>query len=157
MISIYVDGSCRGNPGPGGYGVVVCEHNWGAPPEDYKVLYAHQERCDKTTNNREEMKAIIYALKVYGPFEPTICSDSAYCVNTFTKWMDGWKRNGWRRAKNQPVENLDLVQEYDKLKQKFHCDLIKVSGHSGNFWNELADQLATGKITAEEVIVTYGT
>lgn len=156
MIVIYTDGSCKGNPGPGGFGVVVCECDWGDTPENFKIINAYQEQSSQTTNNREEMKAIIWAVENYGITDLTIYSDSAYSVNTFTKWMPGWKNNGWKRPRNQPVENLDLVQKYDFLSQLYKFNLIKVPGHKGIFHNELADQLATGKITVAEVMSKYG-
>lgn len=102
-----------------------------------------------------EMTAILWALETYGKLDilPIVWSDSAYCVNTFNTWMWSWKNNGWRRSKNQPVENLDLVQKYDSLiSQNYRIDLRKIAGHSGLKYNELADALATGKVTPEEVI-----
>ena len=156
MIHIFVDGSCKGNPGPGGFGVVICQGEWGDNPKDYKIINAYQERCSQTTNNREEMKAIIWTVENCGEADPIIYSDSAYCVNTFSKWMYGWRDNGWKRPKNQPVENLDLVQKYYALSQTHNITLMKVPGHSGVLYNELADQLATGKITTEEVMNKYG-
>ena len=147
MIEIYTDGSCNGNPGPGGWGAVVVK--------DGIVVNAVSERSPQTTNNKEEMKAILWALDNYGKEAPLsiVWSDSAYCVNTFNTWMWNWKRNGWRRAKNQPVENLNLVKEYDMLTQEGHrIDLRKVAGHSGVKYNEIADGLATGRLKPEEVI-----
>lgn len=85
----------------------------------------------------------------YGKSMPGILvySDSAYCVNTFTKWMYGWERNNWLKSDNKPPENLELIQAYYKLEQQgFKINLQKIKGHAGNKWNELADQLATGKI-----------
>lgn len=158
MITIFTDGSCSGNPGPGGFGVVVCEHNWGAPIEDYKVVYAYQEREDNTTNNRMEMKAIIWALENYGNSEPTVYSDSSYCVNSFTKWIQGWKANGWARAGGKKLENLDLIKQYDSLvnNESRKIDLHYIKGHAGKTYNEIADDLATGRISIEEVMKQYG-
>lgn len=156
MIHIYTDGSCSGNPGPGGFGVVVCESNWGDTIENYKVIDAHQERHDNTTNNRMEMSAIIWALENYGNCEPTIHSDSAYCINTFTNWIKRWKANGWTRAGGKKIENLDLVKRYDELvKQGKVIDLRKCKGHAGDIWNEIADGLATGRLSAEGIIKEY--
>ena len=153
MITVYVDGSCRGNPGPGGFGVIVVE--------DDKVIAAYQERHSSTTNNRMEMSAIIYALENYGAregdfFAPIVYSDSSYCVNSFTNWINGWKANGWVRAGGKKLENLDLIQTYDMLRQKFKIDLRKIKGHDGILYNELADGLATGQISVEDVLREYG-
>lgn len=155
MITIYTDGSCRGNPGPGGFGVIVVE--------DDKVIAAYQEQHSSTTNNRMEMSAIIYALENYGAkegdfFAPIVYSDSSYCVNSFTNWIKNWKANGWVRAGNKSLENKDLILEYDRLttKEGLRVDLRYVKGHNGTLFNELADQLATGKITEQQVLDMYG-
>ena len=153
MITIYTDGSCRGNPGPGGFGVIVVE--------DDKVIAAYSEKSIGTTNNREEMKAIIYALENYGAkkgdfFVPTVYSDSAYCVNSFTNWIKGWKANGWVRAGGKKLENLDLIKTYDMLEKDYKIDLRKISGHAGEIYNELADALATGRMSVEEILKEYG-
>lgn len=82
----------------------------------------------------------------YGKQNPIVYSDSAYCVNTFNTWMFSWVNSGWYKANKQQPENLDLIQAYYELWLKGHrIDLRKVKGHAGNKWNELADQLATGK------------
>ena len=144
---IYTDGACSGNPGPGGFGVVVCGDNGTIQTE-------YSEHCEKTTNNREEMKAIIYAMRNYGCsfllFDemPLVYSDSAYCVNMFNEWIFSWERNGWKRSKNQEILNLDLVKEYWNLYQQgYRIDLRKIKGHAGQKGNERADALATGKIS----------
>lgn len=147
MKYIYVDGSCRGNPGPGGFGAIILK--------DDRVIDAVKERCPSTTNNREEMKAIIWAMKNYGKDHPipVVYSDSSYCVNSFTLWLDGWRRNGWVRAGNKTLENKDLIQEYDRLLQEgYRIDLRKVPGHAGVQWNEVADALATEKMTIKEAL-----
>lgn len=142
MIIIYTDGSCSRNPGPGGFGVVITDNN--------NIIAQYQERTDSTTNNREEMKAIIWALENYGRglnYPPIVYSDSMYCVNTFNTWMKSWKANGWKRAKGKQVENLDLVKKYDKLiEEGYQIDLRYIKGHAGHEFNELADKLATGTI-----------
>lgn len=150
---IYTDGSCQRNPGPGGFGVIVVENDM--------VVAAYSERTNDTTNNREEMKAIIYALENYGAkdgefFCPIVYSDSSYCVNSFTSWIDGWKAKGWVRAGGKKLENLDLIKTYDMLRQDYKIDLRKVKGHAGEIYNELADALATGRMTAEEILREYG-
>lgn len=163
MFTIYTDGSCSGNPGPGGFGVVVVE-SWDIP-ENGVIIDACTKRSPQTTNNREEMKAIIWALENYGDEKhrgngfviPIVYSDSAYCVNSFTNWIHGWKANGWTRAKGKKLENLDLIKRYDELvEQGYKIDLRKVEGHAGIEFNELADKLATGKINIEGVMERYG-
>lgn len=143
---IYTDGACSGNPGPGGFGVVVLDDQ-----ENY--VCHHSERVGSTTNNREEMKAIIWAFLKYGSknpvFAPTIFSDSNYAVMTFTNWMFTWQHHGWFRSNGQEPENLDLVKVFYKHWQDgYRINLQRVKGHAGNKWNELADQLATGKFKA---------
>lgn len=152
MIEIYVDGSCKKNPkGTGGFGVVVVK-------DGIFILTSYQKFSDSTTNNREEMEAIIFALENYGVDKdsfhyPIVYSDSQYCVKTFTDWMFKWKANGWVRPNNQKVENLDLVKKFDKLlNEGKRIDLRKVKGHSGQVYNELADELATGKRKADNIL-----
>lgn len=99
-----------------------------------------------------EMEAIIHAVKqAYAAHlyqnAPIIKSDSAYAVNTFTSWMYGWQRNGWKRSGNKPVENLDLVKEFYELQDAGQlCILQHIRGHMGNKWNEYVDKLARGLI-----------
>lgn len=142
---IYTDGSAHPtNPGPGGFGVVVLDND-----ENVITCYSKQTK-EITTNNREEIKAILYTLLKYGNNkQPAIVySDSAYCVNTFTNWMYGWAGKGWIKSDKKPPENLDLIKVYyDYVKKGYKIDLRKVKGHSGHRWNELADGLATGRIT----------
>lgn len=162
---IYTDGSCTGNGkavNSGGFGVIVLDN-------DEKLLYNYNKRCENTTNNREELKAILYSFLNYGininnPLYgfnnydiPIVYSDSNYCVQTFNEWMFSWARNGWTKSDHNQPENLDLIQAYYDWYQKgYRIDLRKVKGHAGNKWNEIADQLATGKITSEEVTKIYG-
>lgn len=162
MIVIYTDGSALNNgakDAEGGFGVVVCETYGRDDPLDYKIIDAYAERARGTTNNRMEISAITWALRKYGKsrdcgiISPLVYSDSAYCVNTFNNWMKGWKAKGWKRSKGQTVENLDLIKEWDNLlNEGYSIDLRHIKGHNGHIWNELADDLATGKISVEEVI-----
>jgi ribonuclease HI len=140
---IYTDGSCRANgspDAPGGYGVVAIDG-------DKIFTYAHQEVG--TTNNRQEMKAILYALLNFGDkeFAPTVYTDSGYAFNTFTDWMYIWEMRGWRKGNQEVPENLDLIKAYFEYEREgYKINLKKVKGHSGNKWNEYADGLATGRI-----------
>lgn len=147
MITIYTDGSAHPNPGPGGYGVVVVNNGL--------LEHVYQKQTDNTTNNREEIKAILYSLIKYGKNKntPIVYSDSAYCINIFTNWMFGWERNGWIKSDGKTPENLDLIQAfYDLYQQGYRINLQKVKGHAGNYYNELADDLATGRIKEMEIL-----
>jgi ribonuclease HI len=144
----YTDGACSKNgqdDAKGGFGVVCIDEDTDT------IIYQHAEFHENTTNNRMEMMAIIHALKtaydnMFISSAPIIRSDSAYAINTFTSWMYNWQRNNWKRAGNKPVENLDLVQEFYMLQMRgYTCLLEKVTGHSGNKWNEYCDELATNK------------
>lgn len=154
MVTVYTDGACQGNgkkENSGGFGVVVIN-------EKQEIIEQYSKLCSNTTNNREELKAILYALIKYGTQEtaawelhpqtpPIVYSDSAYAVNTLTNWMFSWEKNNWKKADKQTPENLDLIQAYFELYQKgYRIDLRKVKGHAGNKWNEMADALATGRI-----------
>lgn len=163
-IRIYTDGSARNNGyanSSGGFGVVVLQvPDFCTDDTNAKLVAVIQQRTSPTTNNQEEMKAIIWALENYGKDPsgtPVVYSDSSYAINTFTNWMWGWKEHGWIRGKNKIPENLDLVKYYDKLIQEgYRIQLEKVRGHNGDKWNELADMLATGKINEEEAMRRYG-
>lgn len=156
----YTDGSCLSNGkigAKGGFGVVGVNENTD------KLELAYSDFTTGTTNNREEIKAILYVMKNYGAQDedwcqpPVVYSDSSYCVNTFNTWMFGWARNGWIKSDKKVPENLDLIQEYyDLCKEGYKIDLRKIKGHAGEEWNELADQLARGFISIEEAYNTYG-
>jgi ribonuclease HI len=160
---IYTDGSCCGNgkaQNNGGFGVIVVDN-------DEKLLFNYNKRSENTTNNREEIKAILYSFLNYGVniynnsnFNieiPIVYSDSNYCVQTFNEWMFNCANHGWIKSDKKQPENLDLIQAYYDWYQKgYRIDLRKVKGHNGNKWNEVADQLATGKLTPEEVYKIYG-
>lgn len=141
VIYMYTDGACKGNPGPGGFGVISVKNK--------EVQYKYSESCDNTTNNREELKAILHVFELADK-NPNlyyiIMSDSAYCVNTINDWIFKWSNNNWKRSNNQPVENLDLIQSLYKylIKDFWNCQVIKTKAHCGNIPNEIADALATG-------------
>ena len=141
MIEIYTDGSSKGNPGTGGYGVVVLI--------DDVIDYIFSEQEQYTTNNQMELKAIIHALELiktkYKENECIIYSDSAYCVNMCNDWINKWAQNGWKTSKNEEIKNIDLIKKlYELLKVDFPNFVIKKCiGHSGNIGNELADAAAS--------------
>ncbi len=150
---IYCDGSAYPNPGPGGFGVIVLD-------KSKKLVYhIHRESSENTTNNREELKAILYCLKKFGGNVssdhnddflvniPIVYSDSAYAINTYTNWMFSWAENDWNKSDNQKPENLDIIQEYYKLfLEGYRIDLQKIKGHSGDFWHDFADNLAANRL-----------
>ena len=139
----YTDGSSKGNPGSGGYGVVEYDI------KSNIIFYIYSEYFKNVTNNQMELKAILHVIKSAVADKENsylVYSDSAYAVNSINTWMYGWARNGWVNRKKKPVENLDLIQEiysYLEFPMK-NFDLKKIDGHSGNLGNELADALATG-------------
>ena len=155
----YTDGACSGNGkinSTGGFAIVAVNDNG-------NVENAYAKRCEGTTNNREELKAIVRTMLLYGIKNdewgqpPIVYSDSNYCVQTFNTWMFSWARNGWIKSDKKEPENLDLIKAYyDHYMEGYRIDLRKVKGHAGNTYNELADKLATGKMSVEEVIKNYG-
>ena len=164
MYKMYVDGSCKGNgkaTNSGGFGVVIVEEIDNVE----KLVYTYSKISENTTNNREELKAILYTMLNYGNtnmFEgwgapPVVYSDSSYCVNTFNEWMFNWANNGWVKSDKKVPENLDLIKAYyDHHNRGYRIDLRKIKGHAGHRGNELADKLATGEISAEEAMKIYG-
>ena len=137
-IEAFTDGACKGNPGPGGWGVVLRYQGAEQPVE--KTLYGGEPH---TTNNRMELMAAISALAALKePCEVALTTDSQYVRKGITEWIVGWKRNNWRTAAKKPVVNVDLWQQLDTLNQKHTVQWHWVKGHSGHRENELADQLA---------------
>ena len=160
IIRFYTDGSCRTNPGPGGYGVLMLIDGW-------EVTKEYSEHCDSTTNNREELKAIIKALEAAtslleempNTFDKIyIYSDSAYCVNMCNDWIWTWARNDWKNSKKKVVENVDLVHTLYKYLNKdfFNCqvEIRKVKGHVGIWENEYVDALATGDEKKKKLLLS---
>ena len=133
-ISIWTDGACSGNPGPGGWGAVLIS---GEHEKDLKGGEAD------TTNNRMELTAAIEALDALKrPSVVDIHTDSQYVKGGITGWIHGWKRNGWKTADKKPVKNIDLWQRLDAALQRHTVTWHWVKGHAGNEANERADQLA---------------
>jgi ribonuclease HI len=153
MIEIYVDGSCSGNGKEnncGGAGVCVL-----VPDQrflsGFRLNYIWSTREKNTTNNRMELTALLYALEqtqtIYKEEQCIIKSDSAYCVNIFNEWIYSWANNGWVRAGNKEIENLDLIKQLYKYAtidfSNCNFSVERVSGHKGLLGNEIADALAT--------------
>ena len=146
QVEIFTDGSCLGNPGPGGYGAIL--------------RYKQTEKTFSagfrlTTNNRMEMMAAIVALEALTtPCEVVLSTDSQYVRQGITQWIIGWKKKGWMTANRQPVKNVDLWQALDAEVARHQIEWLWVKGHSGHPENERCDELAreaaSGKQLAED-------
>ena len=140
-VEIYTDGSCLGNPGPGGWGAIL--------------VYGDVEKEmsggeDNTTNNRMELLAAIMALEALKrPVAVTLTSDSSYLKDGITKWIHGWKKNGWKTAAKKPVANQDLWQRLDQAIAPHQINWQWVKGHAGHPMNERCDDLA--RMAAEAI------
>ena len=133
-IQIFTDGACRGNPGPGGWGVILRSGS------HEKELFGGEQ---STTNNRMELRAAIEGLAALKrPSRVTVTTDSQYVRQGITQWIEGWKRNQWRTSAKKPVKNQDLWQLLDELTSRHEVTWEWVRGHSGHPDNELADALA---------------
>lgn len=135
LVTIYTDGACSGNPGPGGWAAILEwkgqeKHITGAEPD--------------TTNNRMEMRAIIEALKALNrPCKVKVCSDSALIINAFNKgWIDKWQERNWKKSNKKPVENQDLWEEMLEAMDNHDIDWVKVKGHADDETNIRVDRLA---------------
>lgn len=134
VVEIFTDGACRGNPGPGGWGVLL---RFG---EHEKSLYGGET---ETTNNRMELMAAIKGLQaIKGPSKITLTTDSKYVMQGITEWIVNWKKRGWKTANKKPVKNVDLWQSLDAEIQAHNIEWKWVKGHSGHRENEIADDLA---------------
>lgn len=137
-VTIYTDGACSGNPGKGGWGAVLI---YGDIEKEMSGSEA------ETTNNRMEMTAVIEALKaVKEECEIELFTDSKYVMDGINEWIHGWKKRGWKTANKKPVKNVDLWQELDEINQSHNVNWNWVKGHSGDKYNEIADELATSAI-----------
>ena len=137
--TIYTDGACSGNPGPGGWGAVIFDNE-----NKQKNISGSEEN---TTNNRMELSATIMALKeVNKNSEITIYTDSTYVKNGITEWVLKWKENGWKNSNKKTVKNKDLWVKLLNLCEKNKISWKWVKGHSTNKYNNLADELATQAI-----------
>lgn len=133
-VEIFTDGACRGNPGPGGWGVLLRYR------DKEKSLYGGEVG---TTNNRMELMATIIALEsLKEPCNVTLTTDSKYVMNGITEWIDNWKKRGWKTAAKKPVKNEDLWRRLDQASKQHDINWQWVKGHSGHRENELADALA---------------
>lgn len=134
MVEMFTDGACRGNPGPGGWGVLL---RYG---DHEKSLFGGEPQ---TTNNRMELTAVIEGLNsLKRPCQVKITTDSTYVRDGITQWIDNWKKRNWKTAAKKPVKNQDLWQALDQAVQQHQVEWAWVKGHSGHRENEIADQLA---------------
>ena len=138
-VTIYTDGACSGNPGPGGWGAILI---YG---ENKKEISGGEK---ETTNNIMEITAVIESLKLLKyPCDVKLYSDSAYVVNAFTKnWVESWQKNGWINSKKEEVKNKELWKELIELTKTHNVTFIKVKGHSDNEFNNRCDELARDAI-----------
>jgi ribonuclease HI len=134
IVRIFTDGACRGNPGPGGWGVLMRFRD-----REKEMSGAEHE----TTNNRMELTAAIMALEALKkPCHVILTTDSQYVMNGITQWLEGWKLKGWKTANRKQVKNVDLWQRLDAARNIHEIDWEWVRGHSGHPENERADELA---------------
>ena len=142
MKVIYTDGACTGNPGPGGWAVIVTE--------DHQIIEKWGGYVRQTTNNRMELRAVIEALQYLYSDEPaTIYTDSEYVLKGITAWINRWKSNGWKTADKNPVKNQDLWRVLDRYNNA-GIRWIHVAGHRGDLLNEACDRLAKGFIKVNQ-------
>jgi ribonuclease HI len=134
LVDIFTDGACRGNPGPGGWGVLLRYQN-------------HEKQLSggelHTTNNRMELVAVIRALdSLKRPCQVRLTTDSQYVQKGITEWLPNWIKRGWQTANKEPVKNVDLWQYLHEATQRHDIEWLWVKGHSGHLENERADELA---------------
>jgi ribonuclease HI len=135
----YTDGACSGNPGPGGWGVLLRAMDGDTVVKERELSGGEPE----TTNTRMELLAAINALETLAkPSTITVVTDSAYVKNGGTGWIHGWKRNGWKTAAKKPVKNVELWQRLDEAQARHDVTWEWVKGHAGHPENERADELA---------------
>lgn len=147
MIYLYTDGSCKGNPGPGGWGCYIKSEE-----ESYSKGISGGE--PSTTNNRMELMAVIQGLMALDPVRPVhIITDSKYVMNGVQNWMTNWRKNGWVTADRKPVKNKDLWLQLDKLLPSFQLIWQWVKGHTGVEGNEVADMLATDAAELQSLLL----
>jgi ribonuclease HI len=138
LLTIYTDGGCTGNPGPGGWAAVILENG-----EDPREMSGAD---DATTNNRMELTAVIsaleYVIEVFGKSRPIeVHTDSQYVQKGISEWMKGWISKGWKTSAGKPVKNKDLFIKLKELDDQLSVSWKWVKGHAGNEWNERCDEL----------------
>ena len=148
QVEIYTDGSCLGNPGPGGYGAILRYR------EHEKTF---NEGYRLTTNNRMELMAAIVALEALKEHcDIVLSTDSQYVRQGITQWIIGWKKKGWMTSNRQPVKNVDLWKELDAEVARHQIEWLWVKGHSGHPENERCDELARDAASGKELAEDTG-
>jgi ribonuclease HI len=147
-VEIYTDGSCLGNPGPGGYGI-------------FMLYNGHEKKMSQgytlTTNNRMEMLAAIVALEsLTRACEINLTTDSQYVKQGIESWVANWKKRGWKTSAKKPVKNVDLWKRLDEACNRHTITWKWVKGHSGNKYNEIVDDLARDAAGSKELLVDEG-
>lgn len=144
IIDIYTDGACSGNPGPGGWGALLCRGD-----AEKEIRGGEPD----TTNNRMEVTAAIRALQTLKrPVHARIHTDSTYLRDGITKWIKNWKRNGWRTASKKPVKNAELWKSLEAARDRHEVSWHWVKGHAGHRENEIADELAREGMAPYQVL-----
>lgn len=145
-VTIYTDGACSGNPGPGGYGVVLLDHSG-----NRRELSAGFR---KTTNNRMELRAVIEALEALKmPCNVKLYSDSQYVVKAIEEhWLTNWQKRGWKKADKKPVLNVDLWKRLVPQLERHKIKFIWTKGHAGDIENERCDELAVAAIKGGDLL-----
>lgn len=145
QVTLYTDGACKGNPGPGGWGVIMMS----GPHE--KELYGYEA---ETTNNRMELMAVISGLEALKkPCDVHVFTDSKYVLQGMTEWIYGWKARGWKTADKKPVKNDDLWIRLDEAARRHSLKWTWVKGHAGHELNERADALANKGISEARALM----
>lgn len=140
-VELYTDGACSGNPGPGGWAYILRHPQSGAEKENSGGEAS-------TTNNRMELISVIEGLQSLDrPCRVDLFSDSQYVIKGLKEWMDGWKKKGWKRGRNEPVMNVDLWQKLDQLRTVHRMQCHWVRGHNEHPENERCDRLAVAAIS----------
>ena len=139
-VTLYTDGACSGNPGPGGYGAILVYVDSNGKTHEKELA----EGFPNVTNNQMELMAVIVGLEALNkPADVTVISDSKYVVDAFNNnWIDGWIKKGWKTAGKSPVKNVELWQRLLKAKEQHDVNFIWVKGHAGHPYNERCDSLA---------------
>lgn len=153
-VEIYTDGACSGNPGKGGYGVVLRYKTQGG---EY-VTKELSEGFEKTTNNRMELLASVVALETLKvPCKVTLTSDSKYLIDAIEKkWLDGWQKNNWKTASKKPVKNIDLWKRLIDAMERHEIKYVWVKGHNGHEFNEICDKLAVKAYNSNTLKIDSG-
>lgn len=137
-VEVFTDGACSGNPGPGGWGAILRYNG-----VEKELSGGHRD----TTNNRMEMMAVVMALEsLTRPCVVHICTDSRYVIDGVEKWLDGWKKRGWKTAGREPVKNAELWKRLDAAVRAHTVTFEWVKGHAGHVENERVDELARRQI-----------